>query len=58
MTNAKLLGDCWRIGGRVLMEKKEDDEVVVEGGEIRRYLEEVMEEKAGEFRRNAARWRV
>ena len=56
MTNAKLLEDCWRTGVRV-MEKKEGEEIVVESGEIRRCIEEVMEEKAEEFRRNAARWR-
>ncbi|KAJ0251173.1 UDP-glycosyltransferase 75D1 [Hirschfeldia incana] len=56
MTNAKLLEECWRTGVRV-MEKKEDGEVVVQSGEIQRCIEEVMDEKAGEFRRNAARWR-
>ncbi|KAF3531279.1 hypothetical protein DY000_02039079 [Brassica cretica] len=56
MTNAKLLEDCWRTGVRV-MEKKDEEEVLVESGEIRRCIEEVMEEKAEEFRRNAARWR-
>ncbi|KAG2315178.1 hypothetical protein Bca4012_065982 [Brassica carinata] len=56
MTNAKLLVECWRTGVRV-MEKKEDGEVVVESGEIRRCIVEVMEEKAEEFRRNAERWR-
>ncbi|CAH8317061.1 unnamed protein product [Eruca vesicaria subsp. sativa] len=55
MTNAKLLEDCWRTGVRV-MERKEGGEVVVESGEIRRCVEEVMEEKAEEFRSNAARW--
>ncbi|CAA7040767.1 unnamed protein product [Microthlaspi erraticum] len=58
MTNAKLLEECWRTGVRV-MEKKEEEEgvVVVESEEIRRCIEEVMEEKAEDFRRNAARWR-
>ncbi|KAH0854891.1 hypothetical protein HID58_031344 [Brassica napus] len=56
MTNAKLVEESWRTGVRV-MEKKEDEEVVVESEEIRRCIEEVMEEKAEEFRRNAARWR-
>ena len=56
MTNAKLLTECWKTGVRV-MEKKEGEEVVVESGEIRRCIEEVMEKKAEEFRRNAARWR-
>ncbi|KAF8082767.1 hypothetical protein N665_0808s0004 [Sinapis alba] len=56
MTNAKLLEECWRTGVRV-MEKKEGEEVVVESGEIRRCIEEVMEEKGEEYRRNAARWR-
>nr|ADG45874.1 UDP-glucosyltransferase [Isatis tinctoria] len=55
-TNAKLLEDCWRTGVRV-MEKKEDEEVVVESGEIRRCIEEVMDKKLEEFRENAARWR-
>ncbi|KAJ4881190.1 UDP-glycosyltransferase 75D1 [Raphanus sativus] len=56
MTNGKLLEECWRTGVRV-MEKKEDEEVVVESGEIKRCIEEVMDEKAEEFRRNTARWR-
>ncbi|CDY09754.1 BnaC07g33070D [Brassica napus] len=56
MTNAKLLEECWRTGVRVV-EKKEGEEVVVESGEIRRCIEEVMEEKGEEYRRNAARWR-
>ncbi|KAF3591983.1 hypothetical protein DY000_02026583 [Brassica cretica] len=56
MTNAKLLEECWRTGVRVV-EKKEGGEVVVESGEIRRCIEEVMEEKGEEYRRNAARWR-
>ena len=56
MTNAKLLEECWRTGVRVV-EKKEGEEVVVESGEIRRCIEEVMEEKSEEFRGNAARWR-
>ncbi|CAA7040765.1 unnamed protein product [Microthlaspi erraticum] len=58
MTNAKLLEECWRTGVRV-MEKKEEEEgvVVVESEEIRRCIEGVMEEKAEEFRGNAARWR-
>uniref|UniRef100_M4D8H0 Uncharacterized protein n=1 Tax=Brassica campestris TaxID=3711 RepID=M4D8H0_BRACM len=55
MTNAKLLEECWRTGVRVV-EKKEGEEVVVESGEIRRCIEEVME-KGEEYRRNAARWR-
>ncbi|KAJ0231171.1 UDP-glycosyltransferase 75D1 [Hirschfeldia incana] len=56
MTNAKLLEECWRTGVRVV-ETKEGDEVVVGSGEIRRCIEEVMEEKGEEYRRNAARWR-
>ncbi|KAJ0251174.1 hypothetical protein HA466_0135450 [Hirschfeldia incana] len=56
MTNAKLLEECWGTGVRV-MEKNEDGEIVVESGEIRRCIEELMEEKAEEFRRNAERWR-
>ncbi|KAF8089901.1 hypothetical protein N665_0494s0006 [Sinapis alba] len=58
MTNAKLLEDCWRTGVRVMEKKDEEEEgVLVESGEIRRCIEEVMEEKAEELRRNAARWR-
>ncbi|KAJ4912338.1 UDP-glycosyltransferase 75D1 [Raphanus sativus] len=59
MTNAKLLEDCWRTGVRVMEKKDEEEEgvLLVESGEIRRCIEEVMEEKAEEFRSNAARWR-
>ncbi|XP_056864284.1 patellin-1-like [Raphanus sativus] len=58
MTNAKLLEECWRTGVRVVVEKKEGEAAVVESGEIRRCIEEVMEEKKGEeYRKNAARWR-
>ncbi|KAF3488489.1 hypothetical protein F2Q69_00056707 [Brassica cretica] len=42
---------------RSVVEKKEGEEVVVESGEIRRCIEEVVEEKGEEYRRNAARWR-
>ncbi|CAL9225507.1 unnamed protein product [Arabidopsis halleri] len=57
MTNAKLLEDCWKTGVRVMEKKEEIGAVVVETGEIRRCIEEVMEEKAEEFRGNAARWK-
>lgn len=58
MTNAKLLAECWRTGVRVIEKKEEEEEgSVVESEEIRRCIEEVMEEKAEEFRKNAARWR-
>ncbi|KAJ4887900.1 UDP-glycosyltransferase 75D1 [Raphanus sativus] len=58
MTNAKLLEECWRTGVRVVVEKKEGEAAVVESGEIRRCIEELMEEKKGEeYRKNAARWR-
>ncbi|ESQ55939.1 hypothetical protein EUTSA_v10027441mg [Eutrema salsugineum] len=57
MTNAKLLEECWKTGVRVVEKKEEEEVVVVESEEIRRCIEEVMEEKAEEFRRNAARWR-
>ncbi|KAL1220577.1 UDP-glycosyltransferase 75D1 [Cardamine amara subsp. amara] len=55
-TNAKLLEDCWKTGVRVVA-KKEEEEVIVESEEIRRCIEEVMEEKAEEFRRNSVKWR-
>ncbi|KAL1220578.1 UDP-glycosyltransferase 75D1 [Cardamine amara subsp. amara] len=57
MTNAKLLEDCWKIGVRVVAKKDEDDVLIVESEEIRRCIEEVMEEKAEEFRKNSAKWR-
>ncbi|CAN8324623.1 unnamed protein product [Cochlearia groenlandica] len=64
MTNAKLLEDCWKTGVRVIEKKDEGEDVVVvvvvvvESEEIKRCIEEVMvEEKAVEFRRNAARLR-
>lgn len=57
MTNAKLLEDCWKTGVRVVGKKEEEGVVVVDSEEIRRCIEEVMEEKAEEFRGNAARWK-
>jgi len=40
------------------MEKKEEEGVVVvDSEEIRRCIEEVMEDKAEEFRGNATRWK-
>ncbi|KFK39474.1 hypothetical protein AALP_AA3G248900 [Arabis alpina] len=59
MTNAKLLDESWKTGVRVIVKKEEKEEegCVVESEEIRRCIDEVMEEKAEDFRRNAARWR-
>ncbi|XP_010434953.1 PREDICTED: UDP-glycosyltransferase 75D1-like [Camelina sativa] len=57
MTNAKLLEDCWKTGVRVIEKKDEEGAMVVESEEIRRCIKEVMEEKAEEFRGNAARWK-
>ncbi|XP_010549173.1 PREDICTED: UDP-glycosyltransferase 75D1 [Tarenaya hassleriana] len=55
-TNAKLVEECWKTGVRVNVN---EDEGVVESGEIRRCVEAVMAEEttADEFRRNAAKWR-
>ncbi|KAL0329578.1 UNVERIFIED_CONTAM: Crocetin glucosyltransferase, chloroplastic [Sesamum radiatum] len=54
-TNAKLIEDVWRTGVRV--RAKEDG--VVESGEIRRCIEEVMDggEKGIELRENAEKWK-
>ncbi|CAH8368203.1 unnamed protein product [Eruca vesicaria subsp. sativa] len=52
-TNAKLLEDSWRTGVRV----RENKEGLVEAGEIRRCLEEVMGEKGEELRENAEKWK-
>ncbi|KAL1226113.1 UDP-glycosyltransferase 75B2 [Cardamine amara subsp. amara] len=52
-TNAKLLEERWKTGVRV----RENDEGLVEREEIRRCLEEVMEEKAEELRENADKWK-
>ncbi|KAG2262207.1 hypothetical protein Bca52824_069286 [Brassica carinata] len=52
-TNAKLLEDLWRTGVRV----RENEEGLVERGEIRRCLEAVMEEKSVELRENAEKWK-
>ncbi|KAF8093322.1 hypothetical protein N665_0384s0009 [Sinapis alba] len=52
-TNAKLLEDMWRTGVRV----RENEEGLVERGEIRRCLKAVMEEKSVELRENAYKWK-
>ncbi|ESQ36367.1 hypothetical protein EUTSA_v10007593mg [Eutrema salsugineum] len=52
-TNAKLLEDSWKTGVRV----RENEEGLVERGEIRRCLEAVMGEKAEELRENAEKWK-
>lgn len=53
-TNAKLVEDVWKTGVRV----KVNGEGVLEGGELKRCLEEVMEgERGEEMRRNARKWR-
>ncbi|EOA18613.1 hypothetical protein CARUB_v10007186mg [Capsella rubella] len=57
LTNAKLLEDSWKTGVRVMEKKDEEGAVVVDSEEIGRCIEEVMEEKAEEFRRNAERWK-
>lgn len=58
MTNAKLLEESWKTGVRVTVKKEEEEEgSVVESEEIRRCIEELMEDKAEEFRRNATKWK-
>ncbi|KAJ8634363.1 hypothetical protein MRB53_027699 [Persea americana] len=53
-TNAKLVEDVWKVGVRV----KVNEDGVLEGGELKRCLEEVMEGKRGEeIRKNARKWR-
>ncbi|XP_013638699.1 PREDICTED: UDP-glycosyltransferase 75B1 [Brassica oleracea var. oleracea] len=52
-TTAKLLEELWRTGVRV----RENEEGLVERGEIRRCLEAVMDEKLVELRENAEDWR-
>lgn len=53
-TNAKLVEDVWKTGVRVKV--KEDG--VLEGGELKRCLDEVMGgEKGEEIRKNAVKWR-
>ncbi|CAN8306191.1 unnamed protein product [Cochlearia groenlandica] len=52
-TNAKLLEESWKTGVRV----RENEDGLVERGEIRRCLEEVMEEKAETLRENAEKWK-
>ncbi|XXG78673.1 hypothetical protein AAC387_Pa08g2571 [Persea americana] len=51
-TNAKLVEDVWKIGVRV----KVNEDGVLEGGELKRCLEEVM--GGEEVRKNAEKWRV
>ncbi|KAI8003132.1 hypothetical protein LOK49_LG08G02228 [Camellia lanceoleosa] len=51
-TNAKLIKDVWKTGVRVIV----NEEGVVEGEEIERCIEMVMESE--EMRRNAKKWRV
>ncbi|KAL0451972.1 UNVERIFIED_CONTAM: UDP-glycosyltransferase 75C1 [Sesamum latifolium] len=54
-TNAKLIEDVWRMSVRVRANK----DGVVESGEIRRCIEEVMDggEKSRELRENAEKWK-
>ncbi|KAL8525248.1 hypothetical protein ACS0TY_014759 [Phlomoides rotata] len=54
-TNAKLIEDVWKIGVRV----KVNEEGMVESGEIRRCIEEVMDdgEKIRELRKNGDKWK-
>ncbi|KAL0312859.1 UNVERIFIED_CONTAM: UDP-glycosyltransferase 75C1 [Sesamum radiatum] len=55
-TNAKLIADVWRTGVRVI---RANEDGVVESGEIRRCVEEVMDggEKSIELRQNAEKWK-
>ncbi|KAF8106426.1 hypothetical protein N665_0139s0021 [Sinapis alba] len=52
-TSAKLLEELWRTGVRV----RENEEGLVERGEIRRCLEAVMDERFVELRENAEKWK-
>lgn len=52
-TSAKLLEELWRTGVRV----RENEGGLVERGEIRRCLEEVMDERLVELRENAEKWK-
>ncbi|XP_057497827.1 crocetin glucosyltransferase, chloroplastic-like [Actinidia eriantha] len=54
-TNAKLIEDVWRIGVRVMA----NEEGIVEGNEIKRCVEVVMEggERGEEIRRNVNKWK-
>ncbi|CAH8251267.1 unnamed protein product [Arabidopsis lyrata] len=52
-TNAKLLEESWKTGVRV----RENEEGLVERGEIRRCLEAVMEDKSVELRESAKKWK-
>ncbi|KAL6342488.1 hypothetical protein AAG906_011178 [Vitis piasezkii] len=53
-TNAKLIEDVWKTGLRVMVNQEE----IVEGGEIKKCLELVMEvEEREEMRRNAEKWK-
>ncbi|XP_057751309.1 phloretin 4'-O-glucosyltransferase-like [Arachis stenosperma] len=58
-TNAKLIEDVWKTGVRVDREE-EEEEGVVEAGEIKRCVEVVMGsgEKAKELRENADKWKM
>ncbi|KAK6161649.1 hypothetical protein DH2020_005030 [Rehmannia glutinosa] len=55
-TNAKLIEDVWGTGVRV---RVNEDRGMVESGEIRRCIEEVMDggEKSRELRENAEKWK-
>ncbi|KAI3470049.1 hypothetical protein Pfo_026712 [Paulownia fortunei] len=54
-TNANLIEDVWRTGVRVRV----NEDAMVESGELRRRIEEVMGggEKSKEFRENAKKWK-
>ncbi|KAL0358482.1 UNVERIFIED_CONTAM: Anthocyanidin 3-O-glucoside 5-O-glucosyltransferase [Sesamum angustifolium] len=54
-TNAKLIEDVWRTGVRV----RANEDGLVESGEIRRCIEEVIDggEKSRELRENAEKWK-
>ncbi|XXG78688.1 hypothetical protein AAC387_Pa08g2583 [Persea americana] len=51
MTNAKLVEDVWKAGVRV----KVTEDRVLEGGELKRCLEEVM--GGEEMKKNARKWK-
>ncbi|KAF5768364.1 putative crocetin glucosyltransferase [Helianthus annuus] len=51
-TNAKMIADVWKAGVKV---KQRDGDGMVEGKEIKRCVEMVIED--GEMRRNAKKWR-
>ncbi|XP_010480357.1 PREDICTED: UDP-glycosyltransferase 75B1-like [Camelina sativa] len=52
-TNAKLLEESWKTGVRV----RENSEGLVERGEIRRCLEEVMEKRAEKLKESTEKWK-